>query len=144
MATLSTPAKQSPEERVRSANQRFYAAFESLDMAEMESAWAHDDNVECVQPGGELLLGWDEVRGSWARIFANTKRVRIALSSIWIRVEGDVGWVACTEHVTTAFTDGFDEAVIQATNIFVRTDNDWHLVAHHASPLPAPTSSTVQ
>src|ERR1700723_413347 len=57
MATLSTPAKQSPEERVRSANQRFYAAFESLDMAEMEAAWAHDDNVECVQPGGELLLG---------------------------------------------------------------------------------------
>jgi hypothetical protein len=52
MATLSTPAKQSPEERVRSANQRFYAAFESLDMAEMEAAWAHDDNVECVQPGG--------------------------------------------------------------------------------------------
>ena len=120
MATLSTPPKQSPEERVRSANQRFYAAFESLDMAEMEAAWAHDDNVECVQPGGELLLGWDEVRGSWARIFANTKRVRIALSSIWVRVEGDVGWVACTEHVTTAFTDGFDEAVIQATNIFVR------------------------
>ena len=144
MATPTVPLKQTPEERVRAANQHFYAAFESIDMAEMESVWAHDDNVECVQPGGELLLGWDEVRGSWARIFANTKRVRIALSSIWVRVEGDVGWVACTEHVTTAFTDGFDEAIIQATNIFIRVGADWLLVAHHASPLPAPTRSTVQ
>lgn len=110
----------------------------------MDAVWAHDENVECVQPGGELLLGWDEVRGSWARIFASTKRVRVALSSIWIRIEGDVGWVACTEHVTTAFTDGFDEAVIQATNIFIRVENDWLLVAHHASPLPPPTRSTVQ
>lgn len=144
MATPSTPRKDSAEQRVRAANQRFYAAFESLDMGEMDAVWAHDENVECVQPGGELLLGWDEVRGSWARIFASTKRVRVALSSIWIRIEGDVGWVACTEHVTTAFTDGFDEAVIQATNIFIRVENDWLLVAHHASPLPPPTRSTVQ
>ena len=144
MATPSTPQKHSPEQRVRAANQSFYAAFESLDMAEMDAVWAHDESVECVQPGGELLLGWEEVRGSWARIFASTKRVRVALSSIWIRVEGDVGWVACTEHVTTAFTDGFDEAVIQATNIFIRVEDDWFLVAHHASPLPPPTRSTVQ
>jgi hypothetical protein len=115
MATPTAPQKQTPEERVRAANQHFYAAFESIDMAEMESVWAH-----------------------------NTKRVRIALSSIWIRVEGDVGWVACTEHVTTAFSDGFDEAIIQATNIFIRVGPDWLLVAHHASPLPAPTRSTVQ
>ena len=144
MATQSTSQKQTAEERVRSANQRFYVAFESLDIAQMEAIWAHDDNVECVQPGGELLLGWDEVRGSWARIFASTKRVRISLSSIWVRVEANVGWVACTEHVTTAFAEGFDEALIQATNIFVLTGNDWMLVAHHASPLPAPALSTVQ
>ena len=144
MASPSSPQKQTPEERVRAANHRFYAAFESLDMGEMEAVWAHDDSVQCVQPGGELLLGWDEVRGSWARIFASTKRVRIALSSIWVRVEGEVGWVACTEHVTTAFAEGFDEAVVQATNIFVRAGHDWHLVAHHASLLPEPVRSTVQ
>lgn len=129
---------------MRSANQRFYVAFESLDIAQMEAIWAHDDNVECVQPGGELLLGWDEVRTSWARILANTKRVRISLGSIWVRVEGDVGWVACTEHVTTAFAEGFDQALIQATNIFVLRGDDWLLVARHSSPLPGPTLSTVQ
>jgi ketosteroid isomerase-like protein len=136
--------KESPEEEVRAANHRFYAAFEALDMAEMEAVWAHDDAVECVQPGWDLLLGWDEVRASWARIFSNYKRVRISLSSIWVRVEGRVAWVACTEHVTTAFADGFDEATVQATNIFLRGEGGWQIVTHHASPLPAPAHSTVQ
>src|SRR4029077_4030227 len=106
MSTQTAPQKQTPEEEVRAANQRFYAAFESLDIAEMEAVWAHDDAVDCAQPGWELLLGWDEVRGSWSRIFANSKRVRIALSSIWVRIEGGGGGGGGTEHGTTAFTDG--------------------------------------
>src|SRR5271154_2276756 len=118
----TAPQKLSPEESLRTANMNFYAAFESLDIAQMEAVWAHDDEVSCVHVGSELLMGWDEVRERWARIFANAKRVRIALSSVWVRVEGDVGWVACTEHVTTAFADGFDEATVQATNVFVRRD----------------------
>src|ERR1700690_1690719 len=132
------------EEALRAANQRFYAAFEALKLAEMEAVWAHDDRVECVQPGWELLLGWDEVRERWARIFKNTKRVRIGLSGLWVCVEGDVGWVACTARVTTAFSEGFDEAIVQATNIFVRREGQWLLVAHHASPLPTAAGATVQ
>jgi ketosteroid isomerase-like protein len=138
------PAKLSPEEAVREANHRFYAAFESLDLDQMKAVWAHDDAVECVHPGWDLLLGWEEVLERWERIFANTKRVRVALSSEWVRVEGDVGWVACTARVTTAFAEGFDEAVVQATNIFVRREGQWLLAVHHASPVPTSTDSTVQ
>jgi hypothetical protein len=144
MSTQTAPESQTAEDAVRLANQRFYAAFESLDIAEMEAAWSHDDSVECVHPGWDLLIGWEEVRDRWARIFANAKRVRIALSSVWVRVEGNVGWVACTEHVTTAFADGFDEATVQATNIFVHHEEQWLLVAHHASPLPSSSRPTVQ
>jgi ketosteroid isomerase-like protein len=144
MPTPATPQTQTSEEAVRTANQRFYAAFESLDLAEMEAVWAHDDAVQCVHPGWDLLLGWDEVRDRWARLFANTKRVRVGLSCVWVRVEGDVGWVACTARVTTAFSDGFDEAIVQVTNIFVRRENHWLLVAHHASPLPDSSRTTVQ
>ena len=136
--------KLTPEDAVRDANQRFYAAFEALNLAEMEAVWAHDDGVECVQPGWDLLLGWEEVRERWARIFKNTKRVRVALSGIWVRVEGQVGWVACTARVTTAFADGFDEATVQATNVFVLRDGHWLLAARHASPLPPSARPVVQ
>jgi ketosteroid isomerase-like protein len=134
------------EEAVRRANQEFYAAFESLDLPRMEAVWAHDDSVECVQPGWDLLLGWDDVRERWARVFANTSRARVALSAVRLRVEGTTGWVACTARVTTAFPEGFDEAVVQATNIFVLREGRWLLAAHHASVLPiaAEAESTVQ
>jgi len=48
------------------------------------------------------------------------------------------------EHVTTVFADGFDEATVQATNIFVRRGNQWLLVPHQVSPLPTTPRSTVQ
>ena len=144
MSTPITPQKPTVEDALRTANTRFYSAFESLDLAQMEAVWAHDDEVECVHPGWELLLGWEEVRERWARLFANARRVRIALSSVWIRIEGRVGGVACTEHVTTAFADSFDDAMVQATNIFVLQEEGWMLVAHHSSPLPNPAHSTVQ
>jgi ketosteroid isomerase-like protein len=144
MGSQTAAQKQTPEEAVRDANSRFYAAFESLDLTAMEVLWAHDDAVQCVQPGWDLLLGWEEVRDRWARIFAGAKRVRIALSSVWVRVEGNVGWVACMVRITTAFADGFDEATVQATNIFIQRDGEWLLAAHHASPLPTTSRPTVQ
>jgi ketosteroid isomerase-like protein len=133
-----------PEQALRNANRRFYAAFEAMDLAALDEIWAHEEWIECVHPGWELLLGWDEVRESYARIFSNTRRMKIALGAVWIRVEGEVGWVACTEQVTSAFAEGFDDALVQATNIFVRRDGDWKLVAHHGSPLPLARETTVQ
>jgi hypothetical protein len=144
MSPQTAPKIDSAEEAVRFANRRFYAAFESLDLAQMEAVWSHDDSVECVQPGWDLLFGWDEVRERWARVFANTSRVRVALSGVRVRVEGSAGWVACTARVTTAFADGFDEAVVQATNIFVLREGEWLVAAHHASVLPSATDATVQ
>ncbi len=157
---------ESPEQAVREANQRFYQAFANLDLGQMSDVWLHDDSVECVHPGWDLLLGWDEVRESWARIFSNTRRIKIEIRSVWVRVEGDVAWVACTEQITSSFENSFDQALLQATNIFVRRDasadapreppedapdsvpprpaREWRLVAHHASPLVAVPTTPLQ
>jgi hypothetical protein len=89
-------------------------------------------------------MGWEEVRDSWARIFANTKRIKLALSSVLARVEGEVAWIACTEHVTSLFSTGFDEVLVQATNIFGLREGQWVLVARHSSPLPPEKEQTVQ
>ena len=133
-----------PEQALRHANRRFYAAFEAMDIEALAEVWAHEDWVQCVHPGWELLLGWEEVRESYVRIFSNTRRMKMALGAVWIRSEGDVGWVACTEQVTSAFAEGFDDALVQATNIFIKRDGEWKLVAHHGSPLPPTREATVQ
>lgn len=144
MPPSAFPQQESLEQAVRAANQRFYAAFESLDLAQMEGIWLHEDWVQCVHPGWDLLVGWEEVRDSWARIFANTKRIKLALSSVLARIEGEVAWIACTEHVTSLFSTGFDEVLVQATNIFVLREGQWVLVARHSSPLPPEKEQTVQ
>ncbi len=159
MPTRAAPQLDSPEEAVRDANRRFYQAFAALDMEQMDAVWLQEDWVECVHPGWDLMLGWEEVRESWARIFASTQRMKVEISSVWVRVEGDVAWVACTEHVTSTFERGFDQVLVQATNLFVRRPApldapktpakprdaaEWRMVAHHASPLPASQAPTLQ
>lgn len=133
-----------PEEEVLAANHRFYAALEKLDPEAMDAVWLHADWVSCVHPGWELLRGWEEVRESWQRIFENTRRMKIAVSDVSLRVEEPLAWVNCVEQVTSSFETGFSTAWVQATNIFVRRGGDWLLVLHHASPIPREEESTVQ
>src|SRR5437899_2862048 len=50
---------------VQAANQAFYRAFETLDLAAMEAVWAHAGACTCLHPGWPLCAGWPEVRASW-------------------------------------------------------------------------------
>jgi ketosteroid isomerase-like protein len=124
------------EQNVLEANQRFYAALEKLDLEAMEAVWLHEEFVACVHPGWERLSGWEEVRESWARIFESTRRMKVEISEVSLRVEGETAWVNCIEQVTSAFETGFSTAWVEATNLFVKRDAVWRLVHHHASPLP--------
>lgn len=133
-----------PEEQVLAANQRFYAALEALDLEAMEAVWLHEDWVACVHPGWELLEGWEEVRAAWQRIFENTRRMKVVVSSVTVRVEASTAWVNCVEQVTSSFETGFSTAWVQATNLYVERDGDWRLVHHHASPIPRAEEETVQ
>lgn len=133
------------EQSVLEANQRFYAALDKLDLEAMEAVWLHEEFVACVHPGWELLSGWEEVRESWARIFENTRRMRVEISEVSLHVEAETAWVKCIEQVTSAFETGFSTAWVQATNIFLKREGVWRLVHHHASPLPRATDDgTVQ
>ncbi len=121
---------------LRAANERFYAALEALDLTAMDALWAHDGWVRCVHPGAEVIEGWNGVRASWERIFANTRWLRVTPTSVNVAVYGAIGLVGCSENITTADESDVGVAVAQATNVFRRTDAGWRLIHHHASPAP--------
>ena len=123
----------SDDAEVVEANARFYRAFETLDIAEMDRVWAHGDHVKCVHPGWPLLSGWDAVRESWARIFENTEEMRFTLSNVQAMVGGDLAWVTCTENILSETGGRLGVTAILATNLFERDGADWRLVHHHAS-----------
>jgi ketosteroid isomerase-like protein len=118
---------------VEEANARFYRAFETLDIAEMDEVWAHGEHARCVHPGWPLLSGWDAVRSSWETIFANTEEMRFTLSDVNVNVSGPLAWVTCTENILSDVQGRVTVTSILATNLFERADGSWRLVHHHAS-----------
>ena len=123
---------------VREANERFYRAFESLDLAEMDQVWAHGDHVACVHPGWSRLHGWEDVRRSWAAIFQSTTEMRFTITDVHVEVRGDLAWVHCTENILSDTRGGLSITAILATNVFERQVARWSLVHHHASHILAP------
>ena len=133
------------EDEVLAANRAFFQALESLDLAKMEAIWWHEDWVQSLHPGWELIVGWDEVRESWANIFRSTLRMRVAISPPLVHVVGDAAWVACRQELTYTSEEGFATAVVDVVNIFVRRHAEWRLALHHAASMPTePASDTIQ
>ena len=115
------------------ANARFYRAFESLDLGEMERVWSHADHVQCIHPGWALLAGWDAVRESWDAIFKDGREMRFSIGDVDVHVDGDTAWLTCTESILSQAGGNIAVTTLLATNVFERRGGDWALVHHHAS-----------
>jgi ketosteroid isomerase-like protein len=137
---VTRPGEPADAAELEEANARFYRAFETLDIAEMDRVWAHDGHVRCVHPGWPLLSGWTAVRESWQRIFDSTEEMRFTLSGVTVNVGPDLGWVTCTENILSEVGGRVSVTAILATNLFERTRDGWRLVHHHASHVLAPAA----
>jgi uncharacterized protein (TIGR02246 family) len=117
------------------AEAAFYEAFEKGDLDAMMGVWADDDDIVCVHPGGPRLAGVEEVREAWRQIFAGGQTLRFRL-----RQQQTLNGMALVVHsvyeqITVANEARARQPVI-ATNIYMRTENGWRMVVHHASPAP--------
>jgi len=119
------------------AENAFYEALERCDLEGMMAVWAEDEEVVCVHPAGARISGQEQVRESWAKIFAGGPRARV-------RTEQQVaigGMMLAVHSVFETFTlPGKPEAqpaAAVATNVYLRTAAGWRMIVHHASPAPA-------
>src|ERR1700716_3763274 len=71
-STLPTP---------QDAEAAFYEALEAGELDAMMEVWAEDEEIVCVHPGGARLAGYDQVRESWAQIFASGQRLKVHISN---------------------------------------------------------------
>src|SRR4029434_11129463 len=44
------------------------------------TAWAEDEEIVCVHPGGTRLVGYDAVRAGWEQLFAGDARLTFRLA----------------------------------------------------------------
>ena len=119
------------------AENAFYEALERCDLEGMMAVWSEDEEIVCVHPAGPRLTGQDQVRESWARIFAAGPRARLAIEQ-----QVAIGGMMLAVHsVFERFTLPQAKAEAQpaplvATNVYLRTAAGWRMVAHHGSPAP--------
>ena len=135
------------------AESAFYEALESADLDAMMAVWAEDEEIVCVHPTGPRLAGQDQVRESWAQIFAGGARTRVhvshqvTLSAMMIEVRSVQENFALEGGQRGAQGGDSRPAPIVATNVYLRTAAGWRMIVHHASPAPgqaepAPREST--
>ncbi|HET6625167.1 MAG TPA: nuclear transport factor 2 family protein [Nocardioidaceae bacterium] len=133
------PDRAAAAAEVEAVNAAFYVAFESADLDTMTGLWVDDEETLCVHPGALPVRGTPAINRSWALIMANTPYIQFFLTDVQVSVLGDVASVTCTENVLTADemteAESFNGAKAVATNVFVRTGEDWRLWIHHASPV---------
>jgi ketosteroid isomerase-like protein len=114
------------------ANQRFYEAFGRGDFAGMSELWARSAPVACLHPGAPLIAGRAAVLSSWQRILEGISTWSLVSRDESVHLLGDVAFVTCLE------VNGNQPAHLIATNVFIREDQEWRLVHHHAGPLTHP------
>ena len=122
-------------EEVTHANEQFYHAFESLDIAAMDQIWAHQEYVTCIHPGWSIRVGWPAVRDSWVIIFNNTFSMEFHLTELQVQVAEDIAWVICTENITSRVEENAQKSRVIATNLYERIEGSWKIIHHHGSPL---------
>jgi ketosteroid isomerase-like protein len=113
--------------------QQFYEALNKGDLEGLMAAWADDDEIVCVHPGGPRIVGAAAIRASFEAIFAN--------GAVPARPEQvhRMHWAGgalhhLVERIEVGSAEGSQTAWVFATNVYVRTAHGWRLAAHHASP----------
>ena len=117
------------------AENAFYEAFERGDLDGMMAVWAEDEDVICVHPGGPRLCSQDQVRESWAKIFAGETRARVKVDQ-QVAVTGMMIAVHSVHEHFVVEGDPRPTVPILATNVYLRTAAGWRMIVHHASPVP--------
>ncbi len=121
----------------------FYGALEAKDIDAMMAAWAEDEEIVCVHPGGPRLVGFDAVRLGWEQIFAGESKLSFRLDEIVVLETVGMALQSAIEQVTIgneAAPRG--TAIAIASNIFLRTPSGWRMLSHHASPAPTMAAAT--
>lgn len=115
------------------AEQAFYRAFENADLDAMMQVWADDDTIACAHPMGKLLQGRATVRESWRQLFSGDQRMRFRVQHQQIRHSDSLATHTVLEVIFLR-GDERPRPPLVATNVFVRTEQGWRMVLHHASP----------
>ena len=135
------------EIEVLKTNQRFYDAFNKNDIELMIGVWLNDPISQCIHPGWDVLIGFENIMTSWQKIFAAAQDLEIKLSHVDVTASENIAWVTCQENLFSIVSSGVQLSKVHSTNLFKMMNGEWKMILHHASPvsgLPATEKQSSQ
>jgi ketosteroid isomerase-like protein len=122
--------------------QAFYEALHHADIGQLMACWAEEDEIVCIHPGGQRLIGPGAIRSAFEALFANG-RVQVMPERVH-KIDALASAVHhLVERVAVMTPQGEQTAWVTATNVYHKTAQGWRMVAHHASPGAAQDSADV-
>lgn len=112
---------------------QFYEALQQGRLDMLMACWADEDEVVCVHPGGQRLLGLAAIRAGFERLLAGGG---LAITPGAVRRVQSAGCAvhSVLEQLTVADAPEPARSLwVVATNVYFRTAQGWRLVSHHAS-----------
>jgi ketosteroid isomerase-like protein len=114
----------------------YYDALSRADIEALMALWADDDEIVCIHPGAQRLIGHVAIRAVWEEILSHgalhiQPRQLHATHTMLTAVHSVVEDIAHPENAPT-------EVHVVATNVYMKTAQGWKIVAHHASVCPGP------
>ncbi len=125
------------------AETAFYEAFTKSDLDGMMAVWADDDEIFCIHPHGARISGVEQIRESWREIFAGGQTLSFHLREQQF-LNGMMLSVHSVYEQITVSGEARPHNPMVATNIYLRTERGWRMVAHHASPCPSVTPARTE
>lgn len=122
-------------ESLLEVNKNYYKAFENFDLDTMSQIWSNTDDVICIHPGWDILVGWEKVRESWKKIFMEETLLKFTIRNPNTIIWNDIGIVSCIEEIFISSRDTISQTFIATTNLFKNTSDGIKLFYHHSSPV---------
>ena len=123
---------------IKAANAGYYAALSARDAGAVDKVWSHDGlvfNVFAVNKAP--AVGWSAVKDGYDDLFKRFPELSVAMAEPSIRQDGDVAVVVGVETQKAKLASGDTiNALLPATNVFIRRDGHWLMIHHHSSRPP--------
>ena len=115
------------------AETAFYEALQCGDIEKLMACWADEDDIVCVHPGGERLIGSAAIRAAFDAMFANGS-IQARVEKVRIVEAMGASVHSVLERIEILTAEGPHHAHVLATNVYLKMAEGWRMVVHHASP----------
>ena len=114
------------------AEEAFYEAIARADLDALMVVWSEDEEIVCIHPTGQRLVGARAIRESWRTIFSGNQRLTVHLRR---NVQWKGGLLAVHSVIETLYLgdEPTPHGPMLSTNVFQRSANGWRLLSRHTS-----------